>query len=147
MRLFIAVIASLALLTSGVALAAASGVQPGSGLLVGQTQISYGCPGPARVGQPHARSGTPSRTPASGSGRSGRKDNRFRRSSGLSSPTGLAGSPFVSAQATTRSRRSSKPTRQAGRSSPSTSDPDTQPGFWFASSASHEWSDTPPQTR
>jgi hypothetical protein len=53
MRSFIAVIASLALMVTGVSVAAAaSQVQPGSGLLVGLTQISYGCPGPARVGHP-----------------------------------------------------------------------------------------------
>jgi hypothetical protein len=64
MRTLTAVIASLALLASGVSVAAAARTQPGSGLLVGQTDISYGCPGPARIGQqpcerwqsfPHAR--------------------------------------------------------------------------------------------
>ena len=52
MRSFTAVIASLVLLASGVTVAAASRVQSGSGLLIRLTQISYGCPGPARVGQP-----------------------------------------------------------------------------------------------
>jgi hypothetical protein len=51
MRTFTAVIASLALLASGASVAA-SQTKLGSGLLVGLTQISYGCPGPARVGQP-----------------------------------------------------------------------------------------------
>ena len=32
--------------------ASASATVPGSGSLVGQTQISFGCPGPVRVGQP-----------------------------------------------------------------------------------------------
>lgn len=52
MRTLIAAIASIALLEIGATIATASQVQPGSGLLVGSTQISYGCPGPARVGQP-----------------------------------------------------------------------------------------------
>ena len=52
MRTFTAVIASLALLATGASVAAASKTQAGSALLVGQTQISYGCPGPARLGQP-----------------------------------------------------------------------------------------------
>jgi hypothetical protein len=39
----------LATLAIGVGVAAASQAQAGSGLLVGLTQISYGCPGPARV--------------------------------------------------------------------------------------------------
>jgi hypothetical protein len=52
MRTLTAVIVSLVLITSSVSVAAASRTQSGSGLLVGLTQISYGCPGPARVGQP-----------------------------------------------------------------------------------------------
>jgi hypothetical protein len=59
MRSFTPVLASLALFTSSVAVAAASHVQPDPGLLVGQTQISYGCPGPARVGQPSCESWHP----------------------------------------------------------------------------------------
>jgi hypothetical protein len=52
MRSFTAVVASLSLMISSASVAAASKIQAGSGLLVGLTQISYGCPGPARVGQP-----------------------------------------------------------------------------------------------
>jgi hypothetical protein len=52
MRSFTAVIASLGLMVSGVGVAVGSQVQPRSGLLAGLTQISYGCPGPARAGQP-----------------------------------------------------------------------------------------------
>ena len=59
MHTFTPVLASLALFTSSVGLAAASHVQPAQGLLVGQTQISYGCPGPARVGQPPCESWHP----------------------------------------------------------------------------------------
>jgi hypothetical protein len=59
MRMFPAVIASLALLTGGASAAAGSKTQHGSGLLVGLTQISYGCPGPARVGQPPCESWHP----------------------------------------------------------------------------------------
>jgi hypothetical protein len=35
-----------------IGMGAASSMAPGSGSLVGQTQISFGCPGPVRVGQP-----------------------------------------------------------------------------------------------
>jgi len=59
MRILTAVIASLALLTGGVTLAAASQTQPSFGLLGGLTQISYGCPGPARIGQPSCESWHP----------------------------------------------------------------------------------------
>lgn len=52
MRLFTAVIAFLVVLVLGADAASASQAQPGSGSLVGQTQISYGCPGPIRIGQP-----------------------------------------------------------------------------------------------
>jgi hypothetical protein len=52
MPTFTAIIASLALLAGGANVAVASQTQPGSGLLVGVTQISYGCPGPARIGHP-----------------------------------------------------------------------------------------------
>jgi hypothetical protein len=51
MRSFTAVVASLTLMISSVGMAAASQVQQ-AGSLVGLTQISYGCPGPARIGQP-----------------------------------------------------------------------------------------------
>ncbi len=49
---FTVVIASLAVLIIVAGRASASRGQPGSGLLVGLTQISYGCPGPVRNGQP-----------------------------------------------------------------------------------------------
>ncbi len=56
MRTIMAVIATIALLVSGASLATASSRQSGSGLLLGLTQISYGCPGPARIGQPTCES-------------------------------------------------------------------------------------------
>jgi len=56
MRTFTRVLASLALLAGAAGVAAASQVQPAAGLLVGVTQISYGCPGPARVGRPPCES-------------------------------------------------------------------------------------------
>ena len=114
MRPRTAVIVSLALLTTGVGLAAGSRTQPGP--LVGQTQISYGCPGPARIGHPSCEIWHPFHImPGSPSDRSARQDNRFRRSSGLSSPTVWAASPFGSARATTRSRRWFKLIRPAAR--------------------------------
>jgi hypothetical protein len=59
LRTLIAIIASLTALAVGVNVAAASQAQPSSGLLVGLTQISYGCPGPARVGYPSCESWHP----------------------------------------------------------------------------------------
>jgi hypothetical protein len=40
-------------------MAAASKTQPGSGVLAGLTQISYGCPGPVSIGQPTCESWHP----------------------------------------------------------------------------------------
>jgi hypothetical protein len=59
MRSFTAVVTSLTLMISSVGIAAASKVQAGSGSLVGLTQISYGCPGPTRIGQPSCESWHP----------------------------------------------------------------------------------------
>jgi hypothetical protein len=56
MRRLAALAAPLAAFAIGVSVAAASQAQPGSGLLIGQTQISYGCPGPARIGHPSCES-------------------------------------------------------------------------------------------
>ncbi len=57
MRRLIAVTALPVALAIGIAAAAAaSHSQPRSGLLAGQTQISYGCPGPVRIGQPSCES-------------------------------------------------------------------------------------------
>ncbi len=50
MNRLVAVTASLVAIS--ISVAAPSQAQPGSGLLVGLTQISYGCPGPTRVGHP-----------------------------------------------------------------------------------------------
>jgi hypothetical protein len=59
MRRFAAFAVPLAALAIGVSVAAASHAQAGSGLLVGLTQVSYGCPGPARVGRPSCESWHP----------------------------------------------------------------------------------------
>ena len=59
MRRLIVVTALPIALTIGIAAAAASHSQPRSGLLVGQTQISYGCPGPVRIGYPSCESWHP----------------------------------------------------------------------------------------
>jgi hypothetical protein len=58
MRRLAALAAPLAALTI-VSVATAKQAQPGSGLLVGQTQISYGCPGPVQVGHPSCESWHP----------------------------------------------------------------------------------------
>src|SRR5712691_9329142 len=59
MRRLIAVTVLPVALTISVAAASASQAQPRSGLLVGQTQISYGCPGPVRIGYPSCESWHP----------------------------------------------------------------------------------------
>jgi hypothetical protein len=59
MRRLAALAVPLAALAIGVSVAAASQAQTGSGSLVGLTQISYGCPGPTRIGRASCESWHP----------------------------------------------------------------------------------------
>jgi hypothetical protein len=89
-----AFIASLALIASGVSSAASSNAQPGSGLVFGQTQISYGCSGPARVGHPSCEIWHAFPDARFGIRQIGPKGQPLHRSSESSAPTARDTSPF-----------------------------------------------------
>jgi hypothetical protein len=52
MRMLIAIGAAALVISTGIVAGTAAAAATGTGVLTGQTQISFGCPGPVRVGGP-----------------------------------------------------------------------------------------------